>query len=104
MKNDGERESVAQQARPIRLEDAADLAAGGQRGGPVMVGGGEIAQRLEELRREQEHEQAARQRQRRPVRAGAEIPKQIEADVDGEERDAQALRRVPKRRTTGTQA
>ena len=73
----GRGSSVAQQGRPVRLEDAADLAAGGQRRGPVVIGDGEVPQRLEELRREQQHVQAARQRQRHPVGAEAEIPSRL---------------------------
>lgn len=72
---------------PHRLAQQGQHAVGGAQGcGPVVVMLGQGAQRLEELRRQQQHEQAAEQGELLG-RAELDVAQQAEADVDGHHGD-----------------
>jgi hypothetical protein len=69
-----------------RIQHLGQPFSSADRGHAVVVIGGKRPQRLEEIRRHQQHEQAAEQRQPRRG-APADMPEQPEADIGGDDRD-----------------
>jgi hypothetical protein len=69
-----------------RIQHLGQPFGGADRGHAVVVIGGKHPQRLKEIGRHQQHEQAAEQRQPRRA-APADMPKQPEADIGGDDRD-----------------
>ncbi len=67
-------------------------------GGAVVPGRRQIAQRLEEGRCEQQDEQALRQREFLSPRTEIQLAKEMEADIDGDQRHAERSEQFQNRR------